>query len=113
MHYLLFYEKLPDYALRELAHQAAHRAHVFGAVDRGELLLGGPLTDAVDAPTCCCFSPTPQPPLKRLRRPIPTCSTASSRNGERDRGKPWLAPALPAPLPGSESDRRKSVAFLV
>jgi uncharacterized protein YciI len=48
MHYLLFYEKAPDHADREPPLQAAHRAHVQTAIDRGELVLGGPLTEPAD-----------------------------------------------------------------
>ncbi len=48
MHFLLFYEKAADYAEREGALRPAHRAHVMAAVDRGELVLGGPLGDPVD-----------------------------------------------------------------
>lgn len=55
MHYLLFYEKAPDHAVREPAHTAAHRAHVFAAVDRGELILGGPLGDPVDGANVLLF----------------------------------------------------------
>ncbi|MGD9632996.1 MAG: YciI-like protein [Pirellulales bacterium] len=55
MHYLLFYEKAPDHAEREPQHLAAHRAHVFAAVDRGELVLGGPLGDPVDGANVLLF----------------------------------------------------------
>jgi uncharacterized protein YciI len=55
MHYLLFYEKVADHAERESPLQAAHRAHVFAAVDRGELVLGGPLGDPVDGANVLLF----------------------------------------------------------
>lgn len=55
MHYLLTYEKVPDYAEREVSLHAAHRAHVLAAVDRGELLLGGPLADPVDGTNVLLF----------------------------------------------------------
>jgi uncharacterized protein YciI len=55
MHYLLFYEKAADHAHREPPHMAAHRAHVFAAVDRGELVLGGPLGDPVDGSNVLLF----------------------------------------------------------
>lgn len=55
MHYLLFYEKAADHAAREPAHMAAHRAHVFAAVERGELVLGGPLGDPVDGANLLLF----------------------------------------------------------
>lgn len=61
MHYLLFYEKAPDYAEREPPLQAAHRTHVFAAVARGELILGGPLTDPTDGANVLLFqSDTPE-----------------------------------------------------
>lgn len=55
MHYLLFYEKVPDYAEREPPFQAAHRAHVFAAVTRGELELGGPLQQPADGSNLLLF----------------------------------------------------------
>jgi uncharacterized protein YciI len=48
MHYLLFYDVVPDYAERRLPFRAAHLAHAWAAADRGELLLGGALTDPID-----------------------------------------------------------------
>ncbi len=55
MHYLLFYEKAPDYAQREPPLLAAHRAHVFAAVARGDLILGGPLTYPTDGANVLLF----------------------------------------------------------
>jgi len=55
MHYLLTYEKVPNYAEREKPFQAAHRAHVFAAVARGDLILAGPLTDPVDGTNMLLF----------------------------------------------------------
>lgn len=48
MHYLLFYEVVPDYAARRGPLRAAHLAHAQAAVERGELLLGGALADPID-----------------------------------------------------------------
>jgi uncharacterized protein YciI len=56
MHYLLFYEKVSDRAQREAPLQSAHRAHVLAAVDRGDLLLGGPLEDPIDGANVLLFS---------------------------------------------------------
>lgn len=42
-HYLLFYEKAPDYLERQQPLAAQHLAHLQAAVDRGELVLGGNL----------------------------------------------------------------------
>lgn len=55
MHYLLFYEKVADYAARQGPWQAAHRAHLFDAAQRGELLLGGSLADPVDGSAVLLF----------------------------------------------------------
>lgn len=48
MHYLLFYEKAPDYAKRQGAFSDAHRAYLQEAVCRGELILGGSMHDPMD-----------------------------------------------------------------
>lgn len=55
MHYLLFYEKAPDYAERQAPLQAAHRAYVEAAARRGELLLGGALGDPADGSAVVLF----------------------------------------------------------
>lgn len=55
MHYLLFYEKAPDHAEREPLLQAEHLTHVLAAVERGELILGGPLGDPVDGANVLLF----------------------------------------------------------
>jgi uncharacterized protein len=43
MHYLLFYDYIPDILERRGPHRASHLAHARAAVDRGELVLGGAL----------------------------------------------------------------------
>lgn len=48
MHYLLFYDVVPDYAERRMPFRAAHLAHAWAAADRGELLLAGALADPID-----------------------------------------------------------------
>ena len=48
MHYLLFYDVVPDYVTRRAALRDAHLALARAAVERGELLLGGALADPVD-----------------------------------------------------------------
>jgi uncharacterized protein len=47
-HFLLFYDTAPDYLARRAEHRAAHLALAQEAVERGELLLGGALSDPVD-----------------------------------------------------------------
>ncbi len=49
MHYLLVYEVVPDYVERRPAFRSAHLRLAWAAHDRGELLLGGALTDAAGA----------------------------------------------------------------
>jgi uncharacterized protein YciI len=48
MHYLLFYEVVPDYADRRVPLRAEHLAHARAACARGELVLGGALANPVD-----------------------------------------------------------------
>ena len=49
MHYLLFYEAGEDYAERRAAYRDEHLKKAWAASDRGELLLGGALTDPTDS----------------------------------------------------------------
>jgi uncharacterized protein YciI len=48
VHYLLFYDVLPDYADRRAPLRAAHLEHARAACRRGELVLGGALADPAD-----------------------------------------------------------------
>jgi hypothetical protein len=48
MHFLLFYEVVTDHAERRAPLRAAHLALARRAVERGELVLGGPLAEPVD-----------------------------------------------------------------
>jgi len=48
MHYLLFYEVADDYLERRGTYRAEHLALAREAAERGELVLGGALTDPVD-----------------------------------------------------------------
>ena len=45
-HFILFYDYVPEYMERRVAHRAAHFAHARPAVERGELFLAGACTDA-------------------------------------------------------------------
>jgi len=49
MHYLLFYEVTPDYVERRAQFRTEHLTLAWQAQERGELLLGGALTDPVDS----------------------------------------------------------------
>ncbi|AMV25566.1 YciI-like protein [Gemmata sp. SH-PL17] len=61
MHYLLFYDVVPDYVDRRVPLRAAHLAHAWAAADRGELVLGGALADPPDGAVLLfkCDSPGP------------------------------------------------------
>ncbi len=48
MHYLLFYDVAPDYTTKRVPLRSAHLTYAWGAVERGELLLGGALGDPVE-----------------------------------------------------------------
>jgi len=48
MHYMLFYDYVPDYLERRGSLREAHLKHAKPAVDRGELLLGGAFADPAD-----------------------------------------------------------------
>ena len=48
MHYLLYYDVVPDYAERRASFRAQHLARAWAAVERGELILGGALADPMD-----------------------------------------------------------------
>lgn len=48
MHYLLFYDVVPDYLERRAAFRDAHIAYARQAVARGELVLGGALANPTD-----------------------------------------------------------------
>jgi uncharacterized protein len=48
VHYLLLYDVVPDYVERRAPLRAAHFAYARAAIARGELVLGGALTNPVD-----------------------------------------------------------------
>jgi uncharacterized protein YciI len=48
MHYLLMYDLAPDYLERRGEFRKEHLALAWQACERGELILGGALTDPVD-----------------------------------------------------------------
>ncbi len=48
MHFLLFYDVVPDYVERRVAHRVEHLALARAAVARAELVLGGALADPTD-----------------------------------------------------------------
>jgi uncharacterized protein YciI len=48
VHYLLFYDFVPDYLQRRSAYRGDHLRVAWAAQQRGELILGGALGDPVD-----------------------------------------------------------------
>ena len=48
MHFLLFYEFVPDYLTRRSAHREKHLQLAWASEQRGELILGGPFADPPD-----------------------------------------------------------------
>jgi uncharacterized protein YciI len=48
VHYLLFYDFVPDYLQRRTAYRGDHLRLAWAAQQRGELILGGALVDPVD-----------------------------------------------------------------
>lgn len=48
MHFLLFYDYVPDILDRRGSFRAVHLRHAWLAHERGELILGGALADPVD-----------------------------------------------------------------
>ena len=48
MHYLLFYEVVPDYVERRVPLRAEHLAHARLSLERGELVLGGAFANPPD-----------------------------------------------------------------
>ncbi|NWG14458.1 MAG: YciI family protein [Acidobacteria bacterium] len=48
MYYLLFYTTVDDYVERRIPYREQHLAYAKAAYDRGEIVMGGPLSDPVD-----------------------------------------------------------------
>jgi uncharacterized protein YciI len=59
MHYLLFYDVVPDYLERRAALRAEHLALARAAHARGELVLGGALADPADGAVLLFRSDSP------------------------------------------------------
>jgi len=55
MYFLLFYEKAPAYAERQIPWQTAHREHVMAAATQGALLLAGSLENPTDGSALLIF----------------------------------------------------------
>jgi uncharacterized protein len=62
MHYLLFYDVAPDYLTRRGEFRAEHLALAWQAAERGELLLGGALSDPIDQAVLLFQADSPEVP---------------------------------------------------
>jgi hypothetical protein len=94
MHYLLFYDVVPDDAERRAAFRGEHLAYARRAHRRGELVLGGALADPVDGAVFLSRGPSPaaygraagpfiHPPLPRpLKRPDWSSGRGPGRDSE-------------------------------
>ena len=61
VHYLLFYEVVPDYAERRTPFRAAHLALARAARARGEMVLGGALANPADGAILLFRGDSPAP----------------------------------------------------
>jgi hypothetical protein len=61
MHYLLFYELADDYLARRTAFREVHLQKAWQSHARGELMLGGALTDPVDGAVLLLKGESPRP----------------------------------------------------
>ncbi len=59
MHYLLFYDVVPDYVERRASLRSEHLAHAWAAQERGELVLASALADPVDGAVLLFQSDSP------------------------------------------------------
>jgi uncharacterized protein YciI len=60
LHYLLFYDLVPDYVDRRAAFRDAHLSRAWAAAKRGELVLGGALANPMDGAVLLFRAPSPE-----------------------------------------------------
>ena len=101
MHYLLFYELVPDYVTRRAPLRAEHLRLAWASHGRGELVLGGILTEPVDRAVLMFQGDSPDA-ARRFAEQIPTSSTAWLRAGrcglDDRRRRPPATPVRPEDL---------------
>jgi uncharacterized protein YciI len=61
MHYLLFYDVVPDYVERRAPYRREHIAMARAAVERGDLVLGGALAQPADGVVLLFRGESPAP----------------------------------------------------
>jgi len=66
-HWLLFYDVASDYLERRPQFRAAHLAHAWRAVERGDLVLGGALADPADMAVLLFRAESPEVPTAFAR----------------------------------------------
>ena len=71
MEFLLFYEKVPDYAERQIPWQTAHREHVEAAATQGDLLLAGSMENPTDGSALLVFRTETPAPAEAFARTDP------------------------------------------
>ena len=60
MHYVLFYDYVPDYLERRGALRDAHVAKIKGAIERGVLFIGGAFAEPADGAMIVFSADTPE-----------------------------------------------------
>jgi len=88
MHYMLFYDYVPDYPERRGRFRDAHLRRIEAALARGELVLGGAFADPADGAMILFEADSPAVPRPSRGR-IPTSSKGSSPAGGCGNGRPW------------------------
>ena len=98
MHYLLFYEVVPDYVVRRQPFRTAHVEYARPFIERGELVLGGALADPVDGAVLLFRGETPD-----VARSFAAADPYVQRGLVTSwRVRPWttvVGPAAEVPLP--------------
>jgi uncharacterized protein len=103
MHYLLFYDKAADHAVREPAHSAAHLAHLHRAIDRGELLIGGPVDNPLDGTNVLLFDCDSLAVIDEFAKADPYVLHGIVTRWHVRSWETVVGPLAACPLPGFES----------
>jgi len=99
MHYLLFYEKVPDYVERQKPLTASHLAYLQNVVRQGKVLLAGNLADPMDGSALLLVKADSAAEVETLAKADPYVSGGII---SRWRVRHWdtvLGPQAESPLP--------------
>ena len=99
MHYLLFYEKVSDYADRQQPLQAAHRAHIEEAVACGEILLAGNLGTPEEALALLLFQTDSPDSVEAFAKEDPYVTDGVVSRWQVQKWDTVLGPGAAHPLP--------------